>query len=58
MASGLNLLPSALPKGFRSFCRSAEPWLPKTWRTRLYGTELVRIYIFGDAIHRVWGPDV
>lgn len=32
--------------------------LPKGWRTRLYGTELVRVYILGDAIHRVWGPDV
>jgi len=36
----------------------AVDWSPSKWRTRLYGTELVRIFIRGDVIHRVWGPDV
>ncbi len=51
-------LPGFLAPEFKRFLRSATEWFPVTWRSRLYGTELVRIFILGDAIHRIWGPDV
>ncbi len=57
MASGVATLnPDQVELIVQSFFRSAAPWLPVSWRTRLYGTELVRIFIQGDAVHRVWGP--